>query len=138
MTALAACVPHAPFEQSRRPRPKLGLLHRQYASGLAQPSWEYWACMFLKHVWPQLGRDDRAVVDVDVTLDVVVTLDVELVVGLAVDEVVCLEVDLDETVVEVATDFEVIAVKDLELVGRLVELTGSHVPKSSWLITCRS
>jgi len=94
--------------------------------------------MFLKHVWPQLGRDDRAVVDVDVTLDVVVTLDVELVVGLAVDEVVCLEVDLDETVVEVATDFEVIAVKDLELVGRLVELTGSHVPKSSWLITCRS
>jgi hypothetical protein len=53
---LATAVPHAPFEQSRIPKPKLTLLQRQEGSGDEQPRSEYWAIKALKHVWPHDGR----------------------------------------------------------------------------------
>jgi hypothetical protein len=53
---LATAVPHAPFEQSRIPNPKLTLLHRHNGSGVAHPREEYWAIKALKHVWPHDGR----------------------------------------------------------------------------------
>lgn len=51
--------------------------------------------MFLKHVWPQLGRDTRPVlVDVDKSLEV--------------ELVICLVVERDVTVVDTAGSFEVV------------------------------
>ena len=143
ITVLATAVPHAPFEQSRMPKPKLTLPHMHDGSGLEHPRDEYEAITLLKHVCPQDGRELMAGSVVVVVVEVFVAL---VDTGLDdVDEVSRPDEDLlvvvIDTLLEVTDADEVSktveylldALEDLLLVREVVEVTLLQSPQSFWL-----